>query len=100
MRSTIKYLIQHPTLVNLFVILLVGIGLLRLSQTRSTTFPSQKVRFIDMTVPYPGASPSEVEEGVTTRIEDNLESISGIDRVTSTSRENLASIQVELEENA
>ncbi len=100
MRSTIKYLIQHPTLVNLFVILLVGIGLLRLSQTRSTTFPSQKVRFIDMTVPYPGASPSEVEEGVTTRIEDNLESVTGIDRVTSTSRENLASIQVELEENA
>lgn len=100
MRSTIKYLIQHPTLVNLFVILLVGIGLLQLAQTRSTTFPSQKVRYIDITVPFPGASPTEVEKGVTTKIEENLEGISGIDRVTSTSQQNLASIHVELEENA
>ncbi|MEM9830415.1 MAG: efflux RND transporter permease subunit [Bacteroidota bacterium] len=100
MQNSIKYLIQHPTLVNLLVILLVGIGLLRLSQTRSTNFPSQKVRYIDLAIPYPGASPTEVEEGITTKIEDNLEGISGIDRVTSTSRENLASIQVELEENA
>jgi multidrug efflux pump subunit AcrB len=100
MKSIIKYLIQHPTLVNLMVILIVGVGLLRLTQTRSTTFPSQQVRFIDITIPFPGASPSEVEEGVTTKIEDNLEGISGIDRTTSSSRENLASIQVELEEDA
>ena len=71
MRSLIKYFIQHPTLVNLFVFLLLGVGLMRLSQTQSTSFPSQKVRFIDISVPFPGASPSEVEEGVTIKIEDN-----------------------------
>ncbi len=100
MRGLIKYFIQHPTLVNLFVFLLIGIGLMKLFQTQSTSFPSQKVRFVDVSVPFPGASPSEVEEGVTIKIEDNLEGISGIDRVTSTSKENLATIEVEMEENA
>ncbi|MEM1136688.1 MAG: efflux RND transporter permease subunit [Bacteroidota bacterium] len=100
MKGLIKYFIQHPTLVNLFVFLLAGLGLMQLFQTQSTSFPSQKVRFIDLVVPFPGASPSEVEEGVTAKIEDNLEGINGIDRVTSTSEENRAALQVEMEENA
>ena len=100
MKGTIKYLIQHPTLVNLFVFLLVGIGILKLIQTQKTNLPQQKVRFVDVSIPYPGASPSEVEEGVTVKIEDNLEGIMGIDRVTSTSQDNQATIEVELEEYA
>ncbi|MBV6647426.1 MAG: efflux RND transporter permease subunit, partial [Cyclobacteriaceae bacterium] len=100
MRNLIKFFIQYPTIVNLFVFLLVGIGLMNLSQTRSTNFPTQKIRFIDIAVVYPGASPGEVEEGITIKIEDNLEGIPGVDRVTSSSKENLATLEVELEENA
>jgi len=100
MKGLIKYFIQYPTLVNLFVFLLVGVGVLELTQTQSTNFPQQKIRHIDIKVPYPGASPTEVEEGITVKIEDNLEGIEGIDRVTSSSKENLAQIDVELEEKA
>ncbi|MEM7551445.1 MAG: efflux RND transporter permease subunit [Bacteroidota bacterium] len=100
MKGIIKFFIQHPTLVNLFVYLLVGIGVLKLYQTQSTNFPSQKVRFIDISIPYIGASPSEVESGVVVKVEDNLEGIDGIDRVTSESRQNLGIIEVELEEYA
>ena len=98
MRNLIKFFIQYPTLVNLFVFMLVGIGVMQLMQTRSTNFPAQKIRFIDISVPYPGATPSEVEEGVTIKIEDNLEGIEGVDRVTSVSKENMATIEVELME--
>lgn len=98
MKGIIKFFIQYPTLVNLFLFLLVGLGVLQLSRTRSTNFPTQKVRYIDITMAFPGASPSEVEEGITIKVEDNLEGIPGIDRVTSSSKENLAIIHVELEE--
>ncbi|MEM7572415.1 MAG: efflux RND transporter permease subunit [Bacteroidota bacterium] len=100
MRSTIKYFIEHPTVVNLCVLLIIGLGLMRLSQTQVTNFPKQRVRLVSVVVPYPGASPAEVERGVTTKIEENLEGIQGIDRVTSSSGENLASLIVELTENA
>ncbi|MEO1514380.1 MAG: efflux RND transporter permease subunit [Bacteroidota bacterium] len=100
MRSIIKYFIQHPTVVNLCVILLVGLGAMRLFQTQVTNFPKQRIRFISVVVPYPGASPSEVEKGITIKVEENLEGIEGIDRVSSSSEENAARIQVELTENS
>ncbi|MEM9687195.1 MAG: efflux RND transporter permease subunit, partial [Bacteroidota bacterium] len=46
---------------------------------------------------YPGASPAEVEEGIVLKIEENLKSVTGIDRVTSSSSENVGVITVELE---
>ena len=100
MRSVIKFFIQHPTVVNLCVLLMVGIGAMKLSSTQVTNFPKQRVRFISIVVPYPGASPTEVERGITTKIEENLEGISGIDRVTSSSGENLSSLLVELTEES
>ena len=100
MRGIIRYFVERPTIVNLMMLLLVGLGLLKFSQTQETSFPKQKVKFIDVVVSYPGASPSEVEEGIVLKIEDNLEGIEGIDRVFSQSQDNKASIQVELLENA
>ncbi len=100
MKGAINYFIKRPTLVNLMMFLLVGLGILKLSQTQNTNFPKQKTRFVDVNVAFPGASPSEVEEGITIKIEDNLEGIEGIDRVTSTSQDNLATISVELTEEA
>ena len=100
MRSIIKYFIQHPTIVNLCLILLIGLGALQLLQTKTTNFPVQRVRFITVAVPYPGATPTEVETGITVKVEENLEGIAGIDRVSSTSGENLATILVELTEDS
>jgi len=100
MRSIIKFFIQHPTIVNLLMILVIGVGVLRLFQTQTTYFPKQRIRYISIMVPYPGASPSEVETGITVKIEENLEGIQGIDRVTSTSTENRAYLTVELTEDS
>jgi multidrug efflux pump subunit AcrB len=58
-------------------------------------FPEIKSRIIQITVAYPGASPKEMEEGVTTRIEQALRGIVGIKEITSTSSENFSSVTVE-----
>lgn len=100
MRSLIKYFIQHPTIVNLCLVLLVVLGFLQLLQTQTTNFPKQRVRFISVTVPYPGASPSEVETGIIVKIEENLEGIQGIDRVSSSASESRGNVQVELTEDS
>src|SRR5690606_8667240 len=53
-----------------------------------------------ITVLYPGASPDEMEEGVTIKIEQALRGINGVEQVTSTSSENMASIVVQAFESA
>ena len=62
---------------------------------KSSFFPLTESQFINISVVYPGASPQEMEEGVVLKIEDNLKGLVGIDRVTSVSRENSATISIE-----
>ena len=64
---------------------------------KSSFFPLVDSSNITIAVTYPGASPQEVEEGIVLKIEDNLKGLDGVQRVTSTSRENSGSINVEIE---
>ncbi len=100
MEQIIKFLSQKPRTVDVFVGLIVVLGLLSLSSIRSNFLPPEPVNFIVINVVYRGASPQEVEEEVVNKIEDNLEGLKGIDRVTSTSTESLANIRIELKEEA
>jgi multidrug efflux pump subunit AcrB len=64
---------------------------------KSSFFPLTDSKLIQISLIYPGASPAEMEEGVVLKIEDNLKGIVGVDRVTSISQENSATISVETE---
>ncbi len=66
---------------------------------KSSFFPLIDSKFISINATFPGASPQEVEEGVIYKIEENLKGVSGIVRVTSTSRENSGTIMVETDED-
>jgi multidrug efflux pump subunit AcrB len=59
-------------------------------------FPLIENRNISIRAIYPGASPEEVEDGIILRIEDNLRGVTGIERFTSTSSENMGSVHVEV----
>lgn len=100
MRAIMAYLIRYPIVVNLGMLLVMVLGLLSLAQMKATFFPEQSIQFINIQAVYPGASPEEMEEGIVTKIEDNLRGVSGIDRTTSTSSENAATVTVELETGA
>ena len=100
MRAILKYFLKNPFLVNVAIAFIILLGLMIGSRMRSTYFPPQKIKFITVDVLYRGASPSEVEEGIINKIEDNLKEVTGIDRVTSTALENKANISIELLHNA
>ncbi len=95
MKKVIAYFIKYPVAVNIIIIAFVLLGSLGYSNLKSSFFPQTDAKFISINVAYPGASPQEMEEGVVLKIEDNLKGLIGVDRVTSTSSENTASISVE-----
>lgn len=96
MRSVVKFFVRNELLVNLLIALIALLGVISLLNMNSSFFPNVKEKFIIIEAIYPGASPREVEEGIVLKIEENLKSVSGIDRITSTSKENSASITIEL----
>jgi multidrug efflux pump subunit AcrB len=96
MRNIISYFIKFPVAVNIFILAFIGFGIAGALSMKSSYFPLVESRNISINLTYPGASPEEMEEGIVLKIEDNLKGIVGIDRVTSVSRENSASINVEI----
>ena len=97
MRKVISYFIKFPVAVNVMILAFIGFGLVGALSIKSSFFPLTDSRLIRINLIYPGASPAEMEEGVVLKIEDNLKGIVGVERVTSISQENSASISVETE---
>ena len=95
MRGIIKYFVDHKIPVNILIIFFIIFGIAGTLALKSSFFPLIKPKYISINFALPGGSPSEIEEGVVLKIEDNLEGIAGIERVTSTSRENSGSILIE-----
>ncbi len=95
MKGIIKYFVNHKIPVNILIIFFIVFGIAGTLALKSSFFPLIKPKYISINFALPGGSPSEIEEGVVLKIEDNLEGIAGIERVTSTSRENSGSILIE-----
>ncbi len=95
MRGIISFFIKYSVAVNVLMLTIILFGLMGLSKTKSSFFPQAESNIVNVAIVYPGASPAEIEEGIVLKIEDNLRGLVGVDRVTSTSRENGASIVVE-----
>ncbi|NOQ91804.1 MAG: MMPL family transporter [Flavobacteriaceae bacterium] len=97
MRKIITYFIKYPIAVNIIILAFIVFGYIGAKSMKSSFFPLTDSKNITISLFYPGASPEEMEEGIVLKIEDNLKGVVGIDRVTSVSRENSASINVEIE---
>ena len=97
MKKIITYFIKYPVAVNVVIIAFIAFGVVGVFSMKSSFFPLVDSQLIRISLAYPGASPAEMEEGVVLKIEDNLKGIVGVERVTSVSLENSASINVEVE---
>ena len=96
MRKIIAYLIQYPVWVAVLMSGVILFGVLSLGQIRFSFFPEAKPKNIMVDVNYLGASPDEVAEGVILKIEENLDGILGVERITSVSKENFGRVNVEI----
>lgn len=93
-KSLVEYFVKFPILANIIIALTLIGGVVSLVNTNKSFFPTRPDKNINIQVAYPGASPEEMEEGVTLKIEEALNSIAGIDEIISTSSENSANITI------
>jgi len=94
-RGLIAWFIANPVAANLLMVVLLVGGALSAFNLRSQVFPTILPDTVVVTVPYPGATPAEVEEGVTRRVEEAVLGIDGVKRVTSNASENVGIITIE-----
>ena len=94
----IEYFSRNSVAANLTMVLLLLGGLIAGGGLTSQVFPTIDPGIVTVTVPYPGATPSEVEESITRRVEESVFGIDGVQRVTSKASENVGVVTVELKD--
>jgi multidrug efflux pump subunit AcrB len=96
MHRIIHWFVHNPVAANLLMGILVAAGLMSLPNIHQEEFPNIEVDAIQISVPYLGAAPAEVETAVCVRIEEAILGTEGIDSIQSNAYEGSCSVIVEL----
>jgi multidrug efflux pump subunit AcrB len=96
-KSWLNFFVTNFRVVVLLILLLSAWGLYSYQQLPLESNPEVKIPVAMVATPYPGASPADVEELVTKKIETKIASLKGVKEISSTSANSLSSISVEFE---
>ncbi|MEP1472295.1 MAG: efflux RND transporter permease subunit [Halieaceae bacterium] len=99
MKGIIAWFARNHVAANLLLGLIVLSGLVAVARMPQKSFPDVNVPIISVTVPYLGAAPEEVEQGVCIRVEEELEGVEGVKQIRSDAKEGICSVSVELFED-
>ena len=92
----IAWMVHNRVTPNLLMIFLLGAGFVAATKIKQEVFPEFDLDVVNVRVPYPGASPQEVERGIVLPMEEALRGLDGIKEMTSTASEGSASLRLEL----
>lgn len=95
MKSIIAWFAGNHVAANLLMFFILVAGVLTAVGIKLEIFPDSAMDKVQVSVSYPGASPSEVEDGIIRQIEENIAGLEGIRRIDSVAREGVGVITVE-----
>lgn len=96
MKALVRWAIRNAPTMNTLMAGCIVLGVIGLWSLRREVFPEFDLEMILITVPYPGASPAEVEEGICQRIEEAVQAIAGIKKINSVAMEGSGTVVLEL----
>ena len=101
MQKLAELCVRRPVFATVLILALVVVGIFAYFQLGVDRFPNVEFPWVTITTVLPGAAPEEMETEVTDKIEEAVNTISGIDQMISNSSENvsLVTIQFQLEKN-
>ncbi|GGW76399.1 efflux RND transporter permease subunit [Alteromonas halophila] len=94
--SPIAWMASNSIAANLFMILLLGGGIITAFTMQKEVYPEFELGIVEVSVVYPGASPAEVEKGILQPVEEAVRGVQGIKEMTSTAREGSGNVTLEL----
>jgi multidrug efflux pump subunit AcrB len=100
MKKLLAAFASNVVFANIMIFLMFLLGAVSIMMMRREMFPEMSLDRIQINVPYPGADPEEVEEGVLRKIEDALQGESGIKEVLAFASENMGTTIITVDESA
>jgi multidrug efflux pump subunit AcrB len=95
-KGPIAWMAQNSVAANLLMLVILIGGLMGGLRMKQEVFPEFDMDMVNVTVPYPGASPLDVEQGIVLVVEEEVRGIDGVKQVNSTSSESVGIVTIEL----
>jgi len=100
LKGPIAWMARNAVAANLLMVILLVGGALGVMRATQQLFPEFDLDIVAVTIPFPGATPTEVEQGVVLVAEEALSGLSGVKSLQTTAKEGVASVLLELEADA
>lgn len=97
MQRAIHWFSRNHVAANFVMLLVLLSGFTTWFKIRKEVFPNISLDTVLIQVPFPNATPEEVEDGVLLPVEDAIADVDGIKRVTATAMESMGAVTVEVE---
>lgn len=97
-RDFIAIFAQHKVAANLLMIIIILAGLLSLSKLNTQFFPTFALDIVTVSVEWRGASAEDVEDSISSRVEQELRTVDYVDKMTSTSSYGMSLVTLEFAE--
>ncbi|MDD9967430.1 MAG: efflux RND transporter permease subunit [Myxococcales bacterium] len=94
--GVLAWMARNSVASNLLMAVLIGGGLMVLPSVKREVFPEFDLDMVTVSIPYPGASPAEVEQGAVLAVEEAVRGLDGVKEVRATANENIGVVIVEL----
>ena len=98
-RGLIALFCNHPVAANLLMVMMLMAGAWALKQLNTQFFPSFNIDYATVRTLWSGAGAGDVEQLITTSLEQELRDVDFLKEMTSTSAEGVSAITLEFEEN-
>ncbi|TVP42335.1 MAG: efflux RND transporter permease subunit [Gemmatimonadales bacterium] len=92
-----RFSVRNPVTTGMLVVTVVVMGLLSLTRISLDMFPSFERPVLQVTVPYPDASPAEVERRIVRPLEEALGTVRRLETIRATASQNRGRIELEFQ---
>ena len=97
MNGLIRWFAGNHVAANLLMVVIIVAGFFSAMSIKQEVFPEVEMDIISVQVPYLGATPSEVEEAICVRVEEQVQGVDGIKKITSAAVEGIGTVTIELQ---
>ncbi|MCF7847716.1 MAG: efflux RND transporter permease subunit [Kiritimatiellales bacterium] len=95
-RGPISWMTRNPVAANIIMLILILGGLIQAFNVKQEFLPNADLDLVTVSVPYPGASPEEVEQAIVLAVEEAVRGLDGVEEVSASAREGSGSVVVEV----
>ena len=97
MKQVVEWMSDNHVAANLLMFFIILAGFVSLNSVKVEIFPEVAMDKIQISVVYPGASPEEIEKSICIKIEEQIRSLDGIERIVSIANENVGLVDAEIQ---